>query len=551
MESRIRNTWLLAISLVLAMPGLGQSQVAELAPPTNLSPDTSNALSPDTSNAVAAESGELLLSLADVIASLLTSYPEIERARLRRAFEQGNQIAAYGSFDTKVEAYSLSEPTGFYRNFRHGLGVARQTWWGGYLSAGFRLGRGDFQPWYKERETNEGGEFKVAMGIPLLQGRAIDANRVAVFQANLGRRAAEPGIQLAILSTARIATETYWEWVASGNRLKAQGTLLNLAIQRQNKFEFGEQAGAFAEVDVLFNRQLVAERQGKLLESQQKFRDSGFKLSLFLRDGAGVPILPDELWLPIRFPVVSDVGAISMQSLDLENLLPAALNRRPEPRLLILETQTLEWDRRLARNQLLPNLDVYAEGSQDTGLRASSSNDKGQFELLFGLKAEVPIQRRKARGTLQKVTAKIADVSEKLRLQQDKIGVEIQSARNAMLTAADVVKQAEAAQIAAIDTMNRYQIAFEKGYADIIYLNLLETKANESTIKLINAQRNWFIALSQMQTALALDPLEQAMNIASLPLATVAMPSSMPENLNMVPENFEEDWKRHANPPSQ
>jgi hypothetical protein len=110
------------------------------------------------------------LALADVIASLYRSYPIILQARLEQPRTRGEITGAYGAYDVKAEAYTLSEPTGFYRNYRHGVGAARRTWWGGYVAAGYRIGRGEFQPWYQERPTNGSGEFKLAFTQPLLQG---------------------------------------------------------------------------------------------------------------------------------------------------------------------------------------------------------------------------------------------------------------------------------------------------------------------------------------------------------------------------------------------
>lgn len=459
---------------------------------------------------------EQTLTLADVVASLYGSFPEIQRARQQPAIASGELLSSYGAYDTKFRAESLSEPTGFYKNYRNGLGLARQTWWGGYVGAGYRIGRGDFQPWYKERETNDGGEFKVAFTQPLLQGRAIDAQRVAVFQASLAQQAADPLIQQTILDVARSGAMAYWDWVATGRFLVAQRELLDLAKTRGEQYEVGFKAGKFAEIDVILNRQLIAERQAKVFETEQKFRDTSFKLSLYLRDDNGRPLVPSEDWLPSEFP--------SIESPPLDNFqgdLAAALQRRPEPRLLQIEIQQVQLDRQLACNEMLPRLDFVSEASQDMGARATSSNDKGDFELVIGFASEVPIQRRKARGKIQSTSGKIVQVSEKLRLAQDKIAVEIQSAANALKITEQIVEQNEAALSAARDTLSRYRFAFDSGKIDLIYLNLLETKLNEIEIKLAEARRNWFAALANMQFALGLDPLDQAMQVSATELSNM------------------------------
>ncbi len=471
------------------------------------------------------------LKLADVIASVYRSYPLIEQARLERSRAGGQLLEAYGAYDTKLQGYSLAEPVGFYHNYRNGIGVARQTWWGGYLSAGYRIGRGDFQPWYKERETNQAGEFKLAFAAPLLQGRAIDAQRVAVFQASLAGQAAAPLVQLSLLTASREAAAIYWEWVAAGAVLEAQRELLALAEARGEQFEVGFKAGKFAEIDLILNSQLIAERRGKVFETEQKFRATGFKLSVYLRDEVGQTMIPTDDWLPHHFPIIKELPPSEFQT-DLAD----ALTRRPEPMLLQFEKRQVLLEQQLARNQILPSLDLVSEASQDLGTPASSSNDKGQFELLVGVQGEVPIQRRKARGKIQQTSAKMASIDQKLRLQRDKIGAELHTAYNALTLTAQVVDQAEAALRAALETLASYRFAFETGSAqirgskvDLIYINLLETKVNETELKLVEAQRTWFVALAEMQAALGLDPLDQAMLLSSLPDSERLGPGNLPK----------------------
>lgn len=483
------------------------------------------------------------LLLDDVIASLYHYFPLIQQASLERSRASGQITGAYGAYDTKLQGYSLSEPTGYYRNYRNGIGVARQTWWGTYLSAGYRVGRGDFQPWYKERETNKGGEFKLAMGIPLLQGRAIDSERVAVFQAGLAQQAAGPLTQQAILNSSAQAATAYWEWIASGSVLKAQRELLQLAEARGQQYEAGVKAGKYAEIDLIFNQQLIAERRAKAFESEQKFRATSFKLSLYLRDEAGQPVVPSDDWLPEYFPDIEPTPTT-----DFPSDLAAALSRRPEPQLLKIEIQQLQYDKQLATNNLLPRIDTVTEASQDTGQPVSSSNDKGRFELLVGLQGEVPIQRRYARGKIQETTAKIAQLNEKLRLQQDKIGIELQTAHNALVISLQVIQQAETTLKTAVDTLSRYRFGFDRGKVDLIYINLLESKVNESEIKLVEAQRNSLVALAEMQAALGLDPLDQAMLISSFPVSKRLGPGHLPEPSQLKADQFDRDWKLHAQP---
>ncbi len=522
----------LAIAAVLGCPLMSAAQDTEISSDSASSAIRAQSGMIETGTPAAAEAPESL-TVADVIASVYRSYPAINLARQQANVANGQRLEASGAYDTNLRAASTSEPTGFYRNYRHQLGVARQVWWGGNVFAGYRVGRGIFQPWYLERETEKGGEFKVGFQQPLLKGRAIDPQRFAVFQASLARRLADPLLQEAILRTSRDALSTYWRWVAMGNELQAQRELLSLAETRGQQYQAGFEAGKFPEIDIVLNQQLIAERRAQAIETESKYRESKFKLAMYLRDEQGRPLTPEDAWLPPAFPMIG-----SLPEFDVQAEVSMALQRRPEPQRLQLELRQLELDRRLSRNETLPKLDLLVEGSQNVGRAGSSADDKGEFVLVVGAASEVPIQRRRARGRLQSTSARIAQTNEKLRLHRDRIAIEIQTALMNLDLAAQVVEQAELSFRSALDTLQRFRFAFDRGKIDLIYLNLLETKANETKIKLIQARQSWFIKLATYQAAAGLDPLEQAGSLIELPI--LEMDESIRSEESDAPEDPEE-----------
>ena len=452
-----------------------------------------------------AEAMGQLLQLSDVVASTYRAFPLLEIARLQAGVAGGQQLSAMGAYDLKLEYYSLSQPVGFYETYRNGIGVARQLWWGGYASAGYKIGRGSYEPWYKERETNDGGEFKIALIQPLLQGRAIDPSRVELFQSNLRRQAVGPEIQNQILMAGQDAARAYWSWVGIGNVLKAQERLLDIAIKRGEQLERNRVADAASNLEVSLNVQQIYERVLKRNETRQKFLDSAIKLSLFLRGESGSPMLVPPEWLPSDFPEVGTVPAG-----DFEADFQAALSARPELVLFELDRQSLRWDATLARNQLLPNVDFALQTTQDVGGATNSINDKGDFQLEAGVTGGVPIQRRKATGKLQSTDAKLMQLSQKIEFQRNKIAIELQTARNALdvsqqnvIAARELLKQSNI-------TLDIFRRSVEAGRTDLFFLLTQEIKVNDSEIKLLEAERDFFAALAALQAALGLDPLEQA-----------------------------------------
>ena len=501
------SRWLLSILLIILGPSsLSMGQSVEGIVTRELLPPTTEALMP-----------------SDVLASVYQSYPLIRRAQLEGGVAAGEQRSANGWWDPKAEAYTLSQPLGFYRNYRQGIGLSRNLWWGGYLSSGYRIGRGEFQPWYKERETDEAGEFKVGWIQPLLQGYAIDANRVALFQANLRQQAVGPLVQREILHTGMEAYDAYWKWVAAGQVVRTQEDLLRLAQVRMKQMEKLVKEGEIKESLLVFNQQLIAEREFKLLETLRKLREAGFKLSLYLRDSAGEPMVPDDAWLPGRFPPIGELPPG-----DFPGDLASALQRRPELQLLDFDTMQYRLDLQLARNQLLPQFDLALESSQDMGQPASSLQDKSRFETEIGLLGSVPLPRNKARGKIQSTQNKLAQIAQYRELQSNKIGVELQTARNGLELASRRIRQAEQTVSIAIRYLELAERAFSEGEGDLLDLNILESKTYDARFYLIDAYQEWYVALASMQAALGLDPLEQAAQVSDA-MQWMPAASAMPE----------------------
>lgn len=444
------------------------------------------------------------LTLADVIASTLRSFPEIDAARAQRRLTDGDLLASYGTYDTKLSAYSLNAPLGFFETYENGLGVARQTWWGTQIKAGYRIGRGTFKPWFLERQTDDAGEFSVEVKRPILAGRAIDGGRVAVFQATLARAAADPMITQQILQTSSEAAFAYWDWVGAGAILKAQSQLRELAELRAEQLAAGVEAGKFAEIDTILNAQLLAERQRNEVQALRKLQTTAIKLSLYVRDENGNPMVPPKPWLPLEFP------EIELPPMQTETLLVDALGRRPEITLLDLERDSVTWDRRLATNQLLPTLDFVSKASQDMGEASTSSDNKQPFELSLGVTSEVPYQRRKARGKIRATDAKLFQIEQKTRLTQDKIANEVAAAVATLRLNDEIVDVALVSYQNAIESLDRFRFAFERGKIDLLYLNLIETKAFEDLTKLIKARAELLQALASLQVTIGLDPIDSA-----------------------------------------
>ena len=440
------------------------------------------------------------LQLHDVLTSVADCYPLLEIAMAEIAEVEGKTLAAWGSFDTVLSGYTLNEPLGFYENYRHGGKISRPLWNGSEVYGGYRLGRGAFEPWYQERQTNAGGEFKAGVKRPFLKGLAIDARRASLQAARLERHRIEPDIATRIIGMQRAASQAYWKWVASGLATQTQRRLLELAQRRNDALIKQVEEGDLPKITEVDNGRFIAKRQVKLIETQRKVQEAAIKLSLFLRDTDCQPLVATDEMLPRAFP-----RATPPDPEVVESDIAQALALRPELRDLDFQRRQVEVELCYAQNLTLPKLDGYAEAGQDVGAPSSAKRDKSEFEIEVGLIAEVPLQRRLACGKIKAARAKLAQIAAKRRFSEDKIRSEVLDAVSALDTAYERIEQARENLRLTEQSLRLGRLRFEEGDIDIIALNIYETSLAEAELLVIDAELAYFNAVADYRAALAVE----------------------------------------------
>lgn len=440
-----------------------------------------------------------------VIASVLRSYPQLQAAMFARNIAAGERQAAAGEFDLKLKGSSDNGPAGFYETYRHAIGLDQPLYSGGQAFAGYRIGRGDFQPWYQERQTNSGGEFKAGVRVPLLQNVDIDERRAALWAAQYGRQLAEPDIQAQRIQLVQEAIYAYWEWIAAGESYRITDRVLHLAEDRGDRIRSQVEAGLIDPPELTDNRRLIAERRAKLADAQRKLEQTAIKLSLFWRDDSGNPMIPtaDQL-SAIALPPQPDSNH-PMDTTDIE----AALRQRPEITAFSWQQKILQVELSQAENLTLPEFDAMLTAAQDVGEPSSSKRDKSQLEIEAGLFLEVPIQRRKALGKMAAVEGKLAMLAAKQELVKDKIAVDVQAAQVGLQRSMEQVVQTQMSVELSEELAARERQNLDAGLSDLLKVTLREQYAAEAAQKLVDALLLYHRAEADLRAALGADAVVQ------------------------------------------
>lgn len=437
------------------------------------------------------------LPLDRVVASVQSFFPLLQVAFLERDRTAGDQLAAWGAFDTKIKGRTENQPLGFYENYQHSGGVNQPLYSGGEVYGGYRIGRGSFEPWYLERETNRGGEFKTGFAIPLIRDHDIDARRADLWRATYDRQLAEPAIRQEVIMTIRDASAVYWAWVAAGQQFEIGKAALELAERRNQQIQRRVEEGDLDEPSLADNRRAIIQRQGKLIDLERKLVQTAIKLSLFLRDESAQPLIPTEDDLA-QFPEI-----IAYDLVQLQNDITYAVQNRPELASLDTLVRRVRVDFAEACNETLPALDAISNISQDMGEPTSSKRDKSEFELEIGFEFEMPVQRRKGFGKMRSARAKLGQIAAKRQFTVEKISTEVQNAAAALDAAfqrvsaiADAVEISE--ELAQIERRK-----FELGESDLLAVFLREQIAIEAASDLMTAKFEYFLARADYTAALA------------------------------------------------
>lgn len=434
------------------------------------------------------------VGLADVMRAVTNQYPPLLAALIERDIAAGRLRSAQGAFDLQTFAKAFGNPTGYYESgtldagFEQFLGV-----WGSSVFGGYRIERGTL-PDYDKNRTQAGGEPRVGLRVPLLRDGSIDRRRAGILQARLDRELADPFIRRQQLDFIRASASAYWAWVGSGRRLAVAEELLRVATDRGVALTNQVRSGLVRPIVLTDNHRLVVSRQLGLVQARRRFEANSIALSLFLRDDAGHPVLAGRDRLPPAFPdAVAPDGTAVVRDIEV------ATGKRPEIRRIRLQLDRAEVDRRLAENNLLPNLDVGVTASQDLGARRYK--DKSELEVEAGVELKFPLQRREAKGRLEAAEAAVRRLNADEGFARDRIAAEIRDAYSAWSAAHEQTLQTRLNADLARTLEEAEQALFERGSADLLAVQIRELATFEARSLDIDALAEYFRARADYEVA--------------------------------------------------
>jgi len=430
------------------------------------------------------------LELETVLASVEASHPTLESAARDVDRADGENLAARGGFDPTLTVQGKLTPISYYRTGEIDTLVRQPTpAWGLGVYAGYRLGLGNYAVYKGDLQTLSGGELRAGVDVPIWRDGPIDKRRAKIRTSNHKLDSARASRDATELELSGQAAEAYWKWVAAGRRLIIARNLLAIAERRDAGLNEQATAGAIERIKVVDNRRLVLDRMSKVVDAERKFETATLKLSLYYRDEDDQPIRPGEGRVPTAIP---DPARVDVPSLDDE--VNKAVQRRPDVEALAAKRRVTDVEVKLAKNQRAPKVNVQGFVAKDFG---AGPVELAPVELGVGLKVEMPLPLRQARGELQAARAGRASVDAKLRGLRDKIGAEVRTAYVALQAAEQSVVLAREQVSVAQQLAEAERTRFSEGLSDLVIVNLRELAAADAATKEIDALADYHTARAQ------------------------------------------------------
>jgi len=440
------------------------------------------------------------LTLAEVLAVLAATHPQLEAARQRQRAAEGDAMTAAGGFDPVLRVRGQYVPIGAFPRGTVDVELRQPTpLWGLSLYGGWRLGLGSFAVYDLRGKTANSGELRAGVSLPLWQGGAIDRRRTDVRVAAIAQDAAAADLEARVIELERAAGRSYWAWVGAGLRLEVQRSLLALAKDRDEALRKQITAGSVPAVEGLDNLRAILDRGARIVAAERALQQAAFDLARHLRDQDGEIQAPAPVRLPGTFPEPQRPGTDT-----LEPMIREAWARRPDLRRLVLQREAAAVELRLARNDRSPKIDLDAYASKDVGAIDPAYAYLRPAEFVVGVSVELPLALRGARGKSRRAEAELARIDAELRMARDVVALEIRDAHSALVAGHARVGLAREQLTAAHALEQAERSRFRLGDSTLLLVNLREQAATDAAVQELDALGEYHRASVDLRAAAGL-----------------------------------------------
>jgi outer membrane protein TolC len=320
--------------------------------------------------------GMLPVGVSDVVRLMLQSNLDVTLNRfsplsssyfidtLYRPFEPSLNLSASVGRNTQPVASQLTAGAGasafqqLYHRYAIGYGQTLHT--GTRVDVDFLLNRNSSNNQFNTFNPAYSGILSYQISQPLLRNLGRNINDSAIRIARNNQNVSEIEFEMQMIDLVSTAENLYWDLVYQREDIKVRRQALELAEKTLSDNKRQVQIGTMAPIDVVQAESAVAQRQEQMVTVSyfaDQMQDRVKRLMTNLSDPALVLAQLSPVDAPRR-PTSADV-------LPLEEAIKYALESRPELRAIDMQTQNSDISLQYTKNQMLPDLNVFANYVQN------------------------------------------------------------------------------------------------------------------------------------------------------------------------------------------
>jgi cobalt-zinc-cadmium efflux system outer membrane protein len=438
------------------------------------------------------------LDLQDVIRSAQEHHPSIKASSTEVEAATAELQSAEGGFDPTLKVATSDYITGNYTGGYLDASIEQPTsLYGTKFIAGYRKSGGDFPVYYAEQETQNDGEVRAGVEVPVLRDGEVDRRRTNLERAKIQSTIGNASLLQRRIEITRGAKSTFYDWIAAGKKLSIQKEYLSVTKKRQQQLSQRQVKGDLAQFDVIDNERTVLQRNALVIQAERILQQASYELSLFYRSDLGQPMIPSQEIIP------SDLIVPSIKPIiDFDEQLHKAYLSRPDLIRLKQQKEQNTLELRLADNQLLPRLDLQVAAAQDFGVM---EENRDEFELRGGVKFEVPLFNRVAIGRKKTLEAKDKELTFLISFLQDRIKADLKDVISALNQNRERILMSSKEYTIAQEVESGERERFFHGDSNLIFVNLREQTTADAAIRVVDAKLDFLKAQASFDAILGKD----------------------------------------------
>ncbi len=406
--------------------------------------------------------------------------------------------------------------------FDYGLTVAETIPTGGRLSLSLQSYKSDTNQAFQLINPRFGSTLQLDFTQPLLKNFGVTVTRQQILQAAKNLDMAEQQFESTMLDTIYLVQEAYWNYVYAIDNaaVKKQSLQLGRDLLAKNKKEV--EFGRLAPLEILNAESVVAQRDADLIQAEGLVARSEEVLKTLVNLSAEGDARATNL-------VPSDRPEPKPMSVTYDSATKAALENRPDLKVLRTTLETKDLAVTVARNQTLPSLDlnlsywspgisgdrlIYPDGdffSPPIGKVPGSASDslRDAFKLLYsnwnvGLTLSVPVGSIVSKAALSYARADLTQSQLRLRNMEQQIALDVSDALRTVETNAKRVEAYRVARETAEKSLDAENKKLAVGLSTNYFVFEFQDRLANARSAELRARIDWILSIERLEKAMGL-----------------------------------------------